>query len=468
MKKKKLTDLIQILTGLFLAAVMVLGIVFFLHRYLSYGEKQLESGHAGEAVKRRQEQTKQMDTERNMQHPDAWKPDKTEDGSQDGIREIRVRLLSSDYMQDVHEQFSVTSEKPFSVTHLIFADKETRTDSYAAGTYFQADADTFASGTAVCIEAEEGGGLLTDSIQRAGGSACYAGRLFLYPGTGGLTVVNELPLEEYLASVVSSEIPSDYPLQAQKAQAVCARTYARNCMKNAEKQNSFTDLDDSVNFQVYNNYASTDSSRAAVARTRGEILPLQEVLYFSTSCQSEERTDLGSDEAFAEFLAQEPKAGAEYDSPWLRWEAVIAADTILQNASRVCGVELEQLDDIQISKRHGNGQAQTLVLTCGSQTYSIEGEYKIRQVLSVSEAEVTLMDGTRAVSMQLLPSAFFVFEKNGDAVLDDSGTVRLLGGGYGHGIGMSQCGAAAMAADGKTYHEILKYYYGVEPEESMG
>ena len=60
MKKKKLTDLIQILTGLFLAAVMVLGIVFFLHRYLSYGEKKLESGHAGEAVKRRQEQTQQI------------------------------------------------------------------------------------------------------------------------------------------------------------------------------------------------------------------------------------------------------------------------------------------------------------------------------------------------------------------------------------------------------------------------
>ena len=70
-----------------------------------------------------------------------------------------------------------------------------------------------------------------------------------------------------------------------------------------------------------------------------------------------------------------------------------------------------------------------------------------------------LQDGTLTSNMQLLPSAYFYLE--GESFkLDDS--ISIVGGGYGHGNGMSQCGAAQMASEGLDYHAILRYYYGVD------
>ena len=69
----------------------------------------------------------------------------------------------------------------------------------------------------------------------------------------GLLVVNEVPLETYLCSVVPSEMPSSYPMEALKAQAICARTYARKQMEGSRGDDLGVDVDDSVSYQVYNN-----------------------------------------------------------------------------------------------------------------------------------------------------------------------------------------------------------------------
>jgi stage II sporulation protein D len=287
--------------------------------------------------------------------------------------------------------------------------------------------------------------------------------------------VNELPLETYLYSVVSSEMPSAYPAEALKAQAVCARTYAVNCVRSEISANPYFDLNDSVSYQVYNNYAATEASRAAADATTGEILTLEEVQYYSTSCLTEHREDLDSEAAFAAFLEEEPEEEAQYGSPWLRWSVRIPVEKVLENLACTDHIYETEEDhaestkeaenecsgaDISVASRRGDGQVQALIITCGEFIYRVEGEYQIRQVLGDAQAEITLRDGGTCSGMQLLPSAFFILEQ-------EEGDLVIRGGGYGHGNGMSQCGAAEMASEGLDYREILEYYYGVAACETI-
>ena len=90
----------------------------------------------------------------------------------------------------------------------------------------------------------------------------------------------------------------------------------------------------------------------------------------------------------------------------------------------------------------------------------VKNEYNIRRILGAALKEVTLQDGTKNTQMTVLPSAYCVldYDKN-------TKTASAIGGGFGHGIGMSQYGADYLARQGKTYKEILKTYYtGVEIE----
>ncbi len=326
----------------------------------------------------------------------------------------------------------------------------------SAGEQFTIEKSGMKEGESICIEPEEGSSLEVLSLDRADGHPYYSGKLYIYCEAEGLALINELPLETYLCSVVSSEMPSDYPLEAQKAQAVCARTYAWNHLEQQGCMDGLANLDDSVMFQVYNNFGCTEKSSEAVAATAGQVLQSQEALYYSTSCLSEQRTNLTTDKAFADFLDEVPSEEEEYDSPWLRWEVTLNISDIIQNlVQQGEGAESAALDALRVTKRAGTGQAQELELICGEESFTIEGEYQIRCILGTGNAEIILMDGSTVSGMQLLPSAFFVLEE-----LDSgNGTVRLKGGGYGHGIGMSQCGAAQMASEGLDYQEILSYYY---------
>ena len=79
-------------------------------------------------------------------------------------------------------------------------------------------------------------------------------------------------------------------------------------------------------------------------------------------------------------------------------------------------------------------------------------ENKIRRALGGGGYEIAKQDGTKVPSQKLLPSAFFTVGRDGDAFV-------LSGGGYGHGIGMSQNGANEMAKKGKDYIEILSLFF---------
>lgn len=104
----------------------------------------------------------------------------------------------------------------------------------------------------------------------------------------GLLLINELDVEDYLTRVVPSEMPSNYELEALKAQAVCARTYAYRQIKANAYSRYGAHVDDSTNYQVYNNTESSERTNLAVKETDGKIVYYNdtpaETYYFSTSC----------------------------------------------------------------------------------------------------------------------------------------------------------------------------------------
>lgn len=376
---------------------------------------------------------------------------------------IRVTIMDQDFQHEYHETVALSCDKGYVISWMDGAKSEKK--EYTSEERFLISASDLPEGIILCVLGNKNGALKLESITRGDGIPQYRGKLYLEGTKDGIGVVNELPLEEYLCGVVSSEMPSDYPEEALKAQAVCARTYAVNCIP-------VRDMNDSVSFQVYNNYRSQKASREAVAATTGEILPLEEVQYFSTSCLSEHRDDLGEEASFKKFLKEKPENGKEYGSPWLRWTVELPVRKVIENCAREFGDETKALVQkaeaakdgkgifsVRITGRRNDGQIQEVSINCCGESFSVKGEYQIRKLFGGRDLEILLQDGTVTGNMQLLPSAYFYLNAE-DFGLDDS--ISVAGGGYGHGNGMSQCGAAQMASEGLDYHAILRYYYGVD------
>jgi stage II sporulation protein D len=112
--------------------------------------------------------------------------------------------------------------------------------------------------------------------------------------------------------------------------------------------------------------------------------------------------------------------------------------------------------DIKVGKREKSGILSEIILVGSKATIKVTSEYNIRCLLAPMYDQVIRQDGSSAANLTMLPSAFFIVDKKGQ-------TVILQGGGYGHGVGMSQNGAKAMADSGLTYEDIIKHFYtGVE------
>lgn len=369
---------------------------------------------------------------------------------EDTHREIRVQILGDDYQEEVHPSVTVSSAQG------LVADCDGEEMQIPAGERWEITAEELEKDLEGCmtVKALEGGEVVLPKLSRSQPEPSYGGVLKLYSKENGICLVNEVDLEEYLYCVVSSEMPSDYPQEALRAQAVCARTYAFHCMEREENTDDYRDLDDSVSFQVYNNYQKTNASVTAVDETKGEILDCEEVLYYASSCLTEHRTDLDTEESFRQFLEEEPPTDAEYGSPWVRWSVTIFEEDILGRLEELYGCSWESLDRIRIEKRSGEGQVQKVVFSCQKEEIEAQGEYQIRKVLSPQKQSIHLRNGTEVQEMSLLPSAYFILEQT------ENRCWNISGGGYGHGKGMSQYGAAAMAEAGADYMEILEFYYG--------
>lgn len=359
-----------------------------------------------------------------------------ESDTEDGMKEagnIRVLLMTTDYQSYFHPRVTALRDGKEIVCSF---------ESMAA------------SEEPVVIPAHENGIQLT-SIQRQCGNPVYQGSLEIQRTDQGFTVINELPLETYLEAVVPSEMPSGYHKEALKAQAVCARTYAWKQVQEGRLSKYGADVDDSVNYQVYQNIAPQQATSEAVRDTEGKILcqngkPVQ-AYYFSTSSGVTSTDEIWGAEEPAPYL-KSVDCGFDSEEPWSQWETEILWETLERRAQEIQGASGKLLG-VSVSRINQSGAVTGLQVNTENGDFLVETEYDIRQFLSPKGSMITEKDGTQVQGSELLPSAYFdISAKPGNSVV-------LTGGGYGHGVGMSQTGADRMAEQGYTCQEILEYFF---------
>lgn len=367
---------------------------------------------------------------------------------------IRVLLMSSGYESYYHQQVSLCFQGSCQVegTEQVFQDQETLNLS--------PDSPELAGGSITLTPKQQEGRIQVTSINRGQGNPAYLGSLTIYKDDKGLRIVNTLPLEDYLRGVVPSEMPASYPSEALKAQAVCARTYACVQMEGSSLEDLGAQVDDSVSFQVYQNSGEDQAASQAVEETRGQILlnngtPIN-AYYFSTSHGKTSTDEVWEAAAPASYLKS---VDCTYDSgePWYQWQVTLPMARLLENVQSLYG-EIHSISGAEIREK-GEGEAVlNLALYTDQGEKEIHSEYDIRSVLAPKGLSITRQDGSQVKGSSLLPSAYFSLEET----RDDQGQLAayvIKGGGYGHGVGMSQNGARGMAEAGKNYEEILTYFY---------
>lgn len=348
---------------------------------------------------------------------------------------IRVLLMTSDYESYFHPSVTVVSD----------GEEITYTPESVAG--------------AIIRITPQNGLITVKSIRRSLGVPAYGGTLEIRTGSQGLLVINELPMEEYLCQVVPSEMPVSYAKEALKAQAVCARTYAWRQYRDEKLKDYFAHVDDSVAFQVYGNVQGDDHTRRAVEETRGQIItqdgePIQ-AYYFSTSAGNTSTDEVWEPEEEANYLKS---VVCSYDAaePWSQWEVFFPTTVLNQRIYGRYGT-IGELFSLEVMERSTGGAVKALRILTDKESRIVRNEYDIRALFSPEGLPITRKDESVTEGGKLLPSAYFHM----NTVQGENGMegYTFIGGGYGHGVGMSQNGANHMAMEGKTFEEIIHYFF---------
>ena len=189
--------------------------------------------------------------------------------------------------------------------------------------------------------------------------------------------------------------------------------------------------------------------------------------------------ELSEEESFRDFITQTHAEDYEAQEGWYRWTYTVKeidVDRILEtlknryeaNGKLILTLKdgdyssqniknFSKVTDITIVKRGPGGVADELVIATDKGTYKIISEYNIRAVLCDGVTRVVRQDGSEVSMPSLLPSAFFVIEPSHDK--KNMIGYNIIGGGFGHGVGMSQNGAKNMALQGLGAEQILNFFY---------
>lgn len=435
----------------------------------------------------------------------------------EAMENIRVAIKNNENGQIYHPELKFVCSDGMKVLYGDYEDRKEMTIPAGESFVVEKDSDYLKGGRMEIRPEVWSGRIEVISQQRAYGTPFYRGTMEIADTDQGMVLINELPLEEYLYSVVPSEMPASYPMEALKAQAVCARTYGYRYLTQPGYGSVGAHVDDSVSYQVYNNIAENVNSTRAVKETSGIVLyygdePVN-AYYYSTSCgygsdagvwneqQKDEMPylksvytgslgegdrgeqllpgDLSEEECFREYIMQADEMAYEKEEPWFRWQYTVeeldvsliserlkeryraVPDKILHEKEDEFVKEepekIKEIYDIRCLKRKEGGVMDELLLDTDRGTYKIVSEYNIRYILN-QKGQVIRQDGSGYESSSLLPSAYIVIDtvKSGENVVG----YTIFGGGYGHGVGMSQNGAKAMGLLEADCEEILSFYFG--------
>ncbi len=379
---------------------------------------------------------------------DEAKPDISENPA------IRVLLMTDGYRDIAHSEVVLSSANGLILTY----GSETE-ECEGEAVAVRPDDARFQQGN-IQVRAKEGS-IAVESLKRGCGTPEYDGMIELRTTAEGIVMVNELPVESYLCRVVPSEMPADYELEALKAQAVCARSFAFRQMESYGYPEYEAHVNDSTDYQVYGNSKPKESSTKAVTETAGETVRYDgnvvTTYYYSTSCGNTTSVEAwgtkpADGNAYLKSVDVADKDGDyERELPWYKWKAEVPAQSMAESISRYTGKDIGALHTLEVTGR-GPGDVAVQITAAGEKgSVTVETENKIRTALA-GDYEIERQDGSRSKCSRLLPSAFITIEKSGN-------TFIISGGGFGHGIGMSQNGANEMAKQGKAYKEILGLFY---------
>lgn len=262
----------------------------------------------------------------------------------------------------------------------------------------------------------------------------YRGRLWIHPGQqhlGTLTVINLVDLEDYLLSVVPSEMPSSWPTEALQAQAIAARSYA---LANLGKHNKDGyDVKATIEDQVYSGIAAeAQSTNQAVAQTaavvvkqQGKVIPA----YFHSGG--------GGYTDFAENV-------------WGKSLPFLQAVPDYDDASpRFAWFEHRTAQDLESTLRKDNKDIGQLL---GLLPISKTSSQRIGHILVAGTEHSKVLSSEEVRRIFRLPSTNF-------NVLPEGASYVFAGRGWGHGLGLSQWGARSLAQHGYNAAQILTYYY---------
>lgn len=336
----------------------------------------------------------------------------------------------------------------------------------------------------------------------------FRGSLRLLADGGKIWAINDLPVEDYLESVISSEMSAQSSLPLLMAHAVISRSWLMSQIDGNTSPNTqashgdafirWYDHTDHTLFDVcaddhcqrYQGITKETSPNVAEAirRTRGELLTYGDEICdarFSKCCggameefqycwdntpkpylkgigDTPEETipDLTVEENARQWILSSPKSFCntadkrilsqvlnDYDqetTDFYRWRVSYTQEELSKLVEKKLGAGLGTITDMRPLKRGTSGRICELRITGTKKTIVVGKELEIRRALSESH----------------LYSSAFVVEKQGD-------TFTLIGAGWGHGVGLCQIGAAVMGDKGYAYDEILRHYYpGAEIEKA--
>lgn len=249
----------------------------------------------------------------------------------------------------------------------------------------------------------------------------------------------KMDIETYLEGVLAGEMKNDWPIEALKAQAILARTFVLKFCTEKESMYEGADISTSIEeAQAYDATGVNSRIKKAVKETRGLVLSHDGQLPYAwfhahsggvTALAREGLAYEDQEPGYTQVVKGMESEKAPADAR--AWEAEFTVEEVVAAAEK-CGLKIGHVDEIEIADTGESGRAETIAIN-GQNVPAA----KLRIELGSTKMRSTLLTSLRA----------------------EGERVKMAGKGYGHGVGMPQWGAYAMAEDGKTAEEIVTYYF---------
>lgn len=309
----------------------------------------------------------------------------------------------------------------------------------------------------------------------------YRGAFLVQLSGSTLTVINEVGLEDYLEGVVPAEMIESWPAEALKAQSVAARTFA--LYSRGRHAAEGYDLCADTHCQVYEGMtAETAATHAAVAATRGEVLCYKGQPIYAAFHSSSGGITAGSEEVWGNNLPYlRPVTDDDSASPHHHWQMQFTAPQV-QVKLQAAGYNIGILKKIELTPlipgagrtadRSASGRVQLVRFYGTKGTAALSGT-KMRQVfglhstlfaIQLQRPDIKGIDADMGLQKKEITAALPAVAERGitnniHPLSNQNGEKIVFDGyGFGHGLGMSQWGAKAMAAK-SDYRAILLHYY---------